>query len=93
MITIDQNEAAAQDGDRTSTETALATVTPTARRRATDFHMARPDPTFVTHLIATAQQLPQTRGLRRAAPSDVLSAYTAHMQPAQRLGRQTRQDI
>src|SRR6516165_5171845 len=25
----------------------------------------RPDPTFVAHLIATAEQLPQTRSLRR----------------------------
>ena len=35
----------------------------------------RPDPTFVAHLIATAEQLPQTRSLRRATPADALSAY------------------
>lgn len=73
--------------------TAVVPLVPTARRRATDFHMARPDPTFVTHLIATAQQLPQTRHLRRAAPSDALSAYTAHQHPAQRAGGQARHDI
>ena len=37
----------------------------------------RPDPSFVTHLIATAQQSPQTRLLRRAATADVQAAYQA----------------
>jgi hypothetical protein len=32
----------------------------------------RPDPSFVTQLIATAEQL-----LRRAAPTDAMSAYRA----------------
>ncbi len=35
----------------------------------------RPDPSFVAHLIATAQQAPQTRILRRAAIADVQAAY------------------
>jgi hypothetical protein len=38
----------------------------------------RTDAGFVAQLIATAEQLPQTRSLRRAAPADVLSAYSAH---------------
>jgi hypothetical protein len=37
----------------------------------------RPDPSFVTQLIATAEQLPQTRKLSRAAPADAMSAYRA----------------
>jgi hypothetical protein len=37
--------------------------------------LSRPDPTFVTHLIATAEQVPQTRVHRRAAQADALSAY------------------
>ena len=51
-----------------------------------------PDPTFVTQLIATAEQFPQTRPLRRADMTDALSAY----QPAvnvQRAGSRTRQSI
>jgi len=36
----------------------------------------RPDARFVTHLIATATHLPQTRALRRAAPSDVATSYS-----------------
>jgi hypothetical protein len=35
----------------------------------------RPDPSFVTHLIATAELSPQTRMLRRAAIADVQAAY------------------
>ena len=41
---------------------------------ARKFLNPRPDPTFVAHLIATAEQLPQTRSLRRATPAE-LSAY------------------
>jgi hypothetical protein len=36
----------------------------------------RPDARFVVHLIATATHEPQTRALRRAAPSDALSTYS-----------------
>ena len=35
----------------------------------------RPDPSFIAHLIAMAEQSPQTRLLRRAAPDDVQAAY------------------
>ena len=37
----------------------------------------RPLATFLSHLIATAQDAPQTRRLRRAAISEALSAYVA----------------
>lgn len=40
--------------------------------------MTRPNAGFVAQLIATAEQLPQTRQLRRAAPADALSAYSSH---------------
>jgi hypothetical protein len=53
---------------------------------------ALPDPTFVTQLIATAEQFPQTRSLRRAEITDALSAYRPA--PAvQRVGSHTRQSI
>jgi hypothetical protein len=38
--------------------------------------LPRPDSTFVTHLIATAEHMPQTRSLRRATPLDARIAYT-----------------
>jgi hypothetical protein len=37
----------------------------------------RPDPTFVAQLIATADQAPQTRHLRRASLADAQTAYGA----------------
>jgi len=39
--------------------------------------LSRPDASFVAHLIAMAEQDPQTRVLRRAAISDVEAAYSA----------------
>jgi len=38
----------------------------------------RPDASFVTHLIATAMQMPQTRPLRRLDPSDAGAAYSGN---------------
>jgi hypothetical protein len=61
-------------------------LTPTGR-------ITRPDPTFVAHLIATAAHAPQTRNLRRAAPSDAHSAYTASLRPATAAGCRTRQVV
>ncbi|HLZ03176.1 MAG TPA: hypothetical protein VKR55_13640 [Bradyrhizobium sp.] len=55
---------------------ALVPVTATVYR-APRFAVPRPDANFVTQLIATAEQLPQTRNLRRAAPADALTAYQA----------------
>jgi len=37
--------------------------------------IARPDASFITHLIATAEQVPQARVLRRAEVADVEAAY------------------
>ncbi|WP_291691419.1 hypothetical protein [Bradyrhizobium sp.] len=53
--------------------------------------LSRPDPTFVAQLIATAEQLPQTRVYRRAAPADALSAYGAGQRKAPRSGLRMRQ--
>jgi hypothetical protein len=55
--------------------------------------IARPDPTFVTHLIATAAQLPQTRHLRRAAPADAALAYAAKPIPQTGTGGRTRRSV
>ena len=50
----------------------VAQFVPWSSRRA-----PRPDPTFVAQLIATADQAPQTRGLRRASLADAQTAYSA----------------
>lgn len=39
--------------------------------------LPRPDPGFVTQLIASAEHLPQASRLRRASPDDARSAYGA----------------
>jgi hypothetical protein len=55
---------------------ALVPVVAAPRKPAPIAHgLTRPDPSFVTHLIAMAELSPQTRLLRRAAPEDVQAAY------------------
>jgi hypothetical protein len=53
--------------------------------------MARPDPTFLTHLIATADQAPQTRSMRRGSIEDAQTAYGAHPRERRSVTRRTRQ--
>jgi hypothetical protein len=55
--------------------------------------IARPDPTFVTHLIATAVQAPQTRSLRRGSPADAQTAYGASQTRRYGVGFRTRQVV
>ncbi len=71
---------------------ALVPVTQTSYR-ATKLALARPNASFVTQLIATAEHVPQTCELRRAAPADALSAYSAHLHPIRDAGLRTRQTI
>lgn len=66
--------------DETSlTSAALVPVTPPDAVEKTA-SLGRPNPAFVTHLIAMAQQAPQTRTLRRASPEEAQALYRA--QPA-----------
>ena len=53
--------------------------------------ITRPDPGFVTHLIATAAQAPQTRSLRRGSLADAQTAYGASRIPRHGTGFRTRQ--
>ena len=55
--------------------------------------LTRPDSSFVTHLIATALRMPQTRQLRRASPADALTAYGADQSRSSGIGCRTRQTI
>jgi hypothetical protein len=60
----------------TPASVALVPVVAAPQRRAPVAQgLTRPDPSFVTHLIAMAEMSPQTRLLRRAAPEDVQAAY------------------
>ena len=71
---------------------ALVPVTQTVHwsRKST---MARPDPTFLTHLIATADQAPQTRSMRRASIEDAQTAYGASPRERRSVARRTRQVV
>jgi hypothetical protein len=55
--------------------------------------LPRPNSIFVTHLIATVEQVPQTRSLRRASASDANAAYTANRQPIIVAGLRARQIV
>jgi len=75
-----------------STCVELVPVTQTvqwSRKSAT----ARLDPSFLTHLIATADQVPQTRSMRRGSLEDAQTAYGAHPQERRSVARRTRQVI
>ena len=55
--------------------------------------LPRPDPIFLTHLIASAEQVPQARSFRRATSEDAQLAYAPgrHQRPS--VGFRTRQVI
>lgn len=61
-----------------------------ARRR---WYRWSPDPIFVTHLIAEAQQVPQARRMRRASMADAQAAYRPHPSPTGDIGSRTRQVV
>jgi hypothetical protein len=73
---------------------ALVPVVPTAQwSHGPIQQLPRPNSTFVTQLIATAEQAPQTRSLRRATTADAMIAYRASQHPLQCAGIRTRQII
>ncbi|UFZ02398.1 hypothetical protein LQG66_24285 [Bradyrhizobium ontarionense] len=92
MLTIDQDDGS-RKSDETSRSVVLVHTGGSYDRRAPLARAARPDASFVTHLIATAAQLPQTRTIRRAAPAVAQSAYAARLQPVANVGGKTRQVI
>jgi hypothetical protein len=79
MLTNDRPEQTA-DNDVTDAEPACVALLPMEEpaRPSPPRWLSRPDPTFITHLIATAEQVSQTRVHRRAAQADAVSAYRAH---------------
>lgn len=53
----------------------------------------RPDPSFLAQVIAAADEIPQTRSLRRASLADAQTAYGASQIARHRSGFRTRQTI
>jgi hypothetical protein len=72
---------------------ALVPVIQSAQWSQAPSRLSRPNSMFVTHLIATAEQVPQTRPLRRATAADAQSAYRPRRCPVQGAGTRTRQII
>jgi hypothetical protein len=89
------NEHEIEDGVFVDVEPPCVALVPLTRQItwAHKLPLPRPDPSFVTQLIATAEQVPQTRMLRRAAPADALSAYNTPRHPVREAGLCTRQVI
>lgn len=56
---------------------ALVPVAPAAASEPERPLGRRPSAVFLAHLIASAQQVPQTRARRRAEPADAMAAYRA----------------
>jgi hypothetical protein len=73
---------------------ALVPLAPFIERRARRrWYRWAPDPIFVTHLIAQAEQVPQARAARRASMADAQAAYRPREMPAQGVGDRTRQVV
>ena len=86
-------DASAQAGAKPACVALVPVVQSTQWTRTSGSPPSRPNSMFVTHLIATAEQLPQTRNLRRATPADAQSAYRASQPHAPGAGIRTRQII
>ena len=83
-----KQERAVQTNDSPSPGRALITLVPDTHEE----HPHRPVrrvSNFLTQLIATARQLPQTRERRRADPADVIAAYRATVERIQKLNEQS----
>jgi hypothetical protein len=97
MLSDDRPDQTIEDGDPADARPACMALVPmvaSARwSHLSNQQLSRADPTFVTHLIATAEHDPQTRSLRRATPADALTAYTASQYQSPGAGIWTRQII
>jgi hypothetical protein len=95
MLDGDQVDQMADDSvaeDAGPACTALVPVVPTAQWSRSR-PLPRPNSIFVTHLIATVEQVPQTCSLRRASASDANAAYTANRHPIVGTGLRERQIV
>jgi hypothetical protein len=97
MLSSGRPEQAADDGTPADARLACVALVPTAPSAqwspASRKPLSRPSSIFITHLIATAEQAPQTRSLRRATAADAQIAYGANQHPVGRAGFRTRQTI
>jgi hypothetical protein len=85
-----RGEAVSSHATKTKTGRALITVAPVDHGEDTHHW---PQASFLAHLIATANQLPQTRERRRADPEQVTAIYSAATAEYRPAGRKLRHTI
>ena len=97
MLRTSRPEQTVDDGvlaDAKPACVALVPVIPSAQWSQTaGLQPSQPNSIFITHLIATAEQVPQTRGVRRATPADAQTAYRANQHQVLGAGIRTRQIV
>jgi hypothetical protein len=94
MSNTDRPEPAVDDGVETKTPcVALVPVIPSAQWSHSPGRRWPPNSIFVTQLIATADEPPQMRSMRRATLADARSAYNARQNPVRSAAGRTRQII
>ena len=95
MLDCDQTEQALDGEVLDADEPGCVELVPVTRsvRWLPKGPIARPDPGFITQLIATAALAPQTRSLRRGSLADAQTAYGAGRSPRYSTGFRTRQTV
>jgi hypothetical protein len=95
MLSSGRPEQTADEAVLSDAKPACVALVPveTSARSAFPSQLSPPASTFVTHLIATAERVPQTRSLRRATPADAQTAYTANEGVRSAVGIRTRHII
>lgn len=71
----------------------VPTVTAANWSQISSSQLSLSNSTFVAHLIATAEHVPQTRSLRRATPADARTAYSTNQHRLHGAGIRARQLI
>jgi hypothetical protein len=77
MLDVDRSEEILDGEFVNLDEPASVELVPVTQSVRWSRRAPRPDPTFLAQLIATADQAPQTRSLRRASLADAQTAYGA----------------
>ena len=97
LMPTDRTEPATDQSGPSDRKPASRALVPLAtfieRRSRRRWYRWSPDPIFVTHLIAEAQQVPQARRMRRASMADAQAAYRPHQSPTGEVGSRTRQVV
>ena len=92
----DQTEPAIEESATAADKPASRALVPpafTERRARRRWYRWAPDPIFITHLIAEAQQVPQARRARRASMADAQAAYRPQPASTQNVGSRMRQVV